>query len=455
MKKYAVPFLFALSALLLGAETMDLSIEQAIALGKENNLNLKVQDITVAQADRSNRDRWNVFLPDVSASVILNRSNLKSTGTALAPVTSSYTGTGFDEVTLSSYEVPDTTLVGNLSAQLVLNPALGNGIKALDLNLRTEKLNREIDEKQLELNIKKYYYQLVQLKASIALVEKNKATTEQRYRDMEAMYRNGLITELDLLQTEAGLASITPTLTTLQNSYAQLRMALCMDLGLPLGQELNLTDGIEAADARTFDPDRLVNRYMTDNLDIQSMTLGKDSARNGLAAQKNQSLPSLILSWNYQPAIPSPFESASWEGEPFKDNDSGAFSVTLNIPIDDWIPHSGASNSVKEMEDTLASLEYQEKMLYQGTEMTIRQYVMTLDATVQNLQVMEENVALKQKAYDMSWEQYRNGQLTATDLSQAENDLLSAESDLLGEKYTYISTLLDLEYAVNRDLSNE
>ncbi len=453
MRQTALMLIFAAAAALLTAEAKNLTVDEAVSLGKAHNLNLKVQDITVAKAEREKRDSWNVFIPDMSASIILNRSNIATSGSSLYPISGSYTGTGFDEVGLYTYEY-DTTLIGNLSAQLVLSPAISNGIKALDLNLRTEQLNRETDEKTLQKSVEKNYYQLVQLKKSIALLEKNIATTEQRYRDMQAMYRNGLITELDLLQTQSGLASLQPSLTTLKNSYEQLRMAFCMDLGLPLGQELNLTDEIAVGEAKAFDADSLVNRYLADNLDVQAMTLGRDSAENGRAAQVNQSLPSLILGWNYQPVVVSPFDDGAWDDDPFED-DNGAFSVTLNIPLDDWIPRSGAVNKVKAMEDTLASLEYQQKLLYQATEMQIRSSVMSLEATRENLAVMEENVDLAKKTYDMSWEQYRNGQMTATDLSQSENDLLQAESNLLGEKYAYISALLDLEYLVNRDLSKE
>ncbi len=456
MRKKALCLILAVIPALLSAEAKDLTVQEAISLGKAHNLNLKVQDITVAKADRAKNDRWNVFVPDVSAQVILNHSNVATTGTALAPIITSYnpvTG-GFDEVGVTSYEVNQYTLIGNLNAQLVLTPALANGIKALDLNLRTEKLNREKDEKDLERSIEKNYFQLVQMKKSVELLEKNIVTTTQRYNDMQAMYRNGLITELDLLQVQSGLASLKPSLTSLKNGYDQLRMAFCMDLGLPLNQELNLTEEINV-DARAFDADEMVNRYLADNLDVKAMALGKDSAENGRKAQINQSLPSLILGWNYQPMINAPFESSSWDNEPFKDNDGGAFSLTLNIPLDDWLPHSGASNKVKEMEDTLAGLEYQQKLLYQGTEMQIRASVMSLEASRENLAVMEENVTLARKTYDMSWEQYRNGQMTATDLSQSENDLLQAESDLLGEKYKYITALLDLEYLVNRDLDGE
>jgi outer membrane protein TolC len=455
MKKLTTLLILSFTAVLLNAEAMDLTVEKAVSLGNENNLNLKIQDITVAQADRENRDRWNAFLPDVTLSGTLNRSTEENSGYGYVGSGTSYDYS--DYITTYSdgygyyYDYGNWTAAGDLTAQLVLNPAIDNGIKALGLNLRTEQLNREIDEKQLEQNIKKYYYQLVQLKANIALLEKNITTTDQRYRDMQAMYRNGLITELDLLQTEAARSSLTPTLTSLKNGYEQLRMAFCMDLGLPLNQELNLIDEITAANARTFDADNLVKSYMTDNLDIQSLELGKDAASNGMKAQSNQSLPSLILSYSYTPTVLDPFEMDNWEDY----TDYGSFSLTLSVPLDDWLPHSGASNDRKEWDDTLKTLDYQKGLLYQATEISIRQYVMTLDASVQNLTVMEENVDLAQKAYDMSWEQYRNGQMTATDLSQSENDLLESESNLLGEKYTYISALLDLEYAVNRSLDKE
>jgi outer membrane protein TolC len=458
MRKKALCLILAVLPALLSAEARDLTVQEAISLGKAHNLNLKVQDITVAQADRAKNDRWNVFVPDVNAQVILNHSNVATTGTAVVanPYDTASTpyGTVYNSVFSSDYDVNQYTLIGNLSAQLVLTPALANGIKALDINLRTEQLNREKDEKDLEMSIEKNYFQLVQMKKSVELLEKNIVTTTQRYNDMQAMYRNGLITELDLLQVQSGLASLKPSLTSLKNGYEQLHMAFCMDLGLPLNQELNLTEEI-SVNARAFDADEMVNRYLADNLDVKAMALGKDSAENGRKAQINQSLPSLILGWNYQPMIMAPFESGSWENEPFKDNDGGAFSLTLNIPLDDWLPHSGAANKVKEMEDTLAGLEYQEKLLYQGTEMRIRSSVMSLEASRENLAAMEENADLARKTYDMSWEQYRNGQMTATDLSQSENDLLQAESDLLGEKFKYITALLDLEYLINRDLDGE
>lgn len=449
--------IITLAAGLLFAEPMELSLEEAVSLGRANNLNLKMQDITVEQARRNQTDRWNVFIPDISASAILSRSNVAATvsGQAVVGNPLSITGEGtYDEVYIQDYsqEMDPWTLIGNVQAQLVLTPALINGIKALDLTYRTEQLNREMTEKELERDIQKNYYLLIQLSKAIELLEKNRETTREQYEDMQAMYRNGMITELDLLQVESGLASLEPMITTQKNNYKQLRMKYCMDLGLPLDQELILIDDIRVKDLLELDADFLVNRYLADNLSLQSLVLGKDAAANGRDATRNQSLPQLIVSYNISPMVMDPFNGDSWNGDTFKDNDRGSLSLTLNVPLDDWIPHSGPDNKVKEMEDALASLEHQKKLLLQATEMQIRQYVMALEASAQNLKVLENNVELARKAYDMSWESYRNGQKTQTDLSQSQNDLLDAENKLIGEKYTYISTLLDLEYTINSDL---
>jgi outer membrane protein TolC len=455
MKKFLVLIILGYSTLF--AQSMDLSLEEAVSLGKANNLNLKMKDITVEQARREKADRWNVLVPDMSVSATLARSNVAPTisGSVVEGIVPNGGIPGaYDTVYINNYsiEADPWTLIGNVQAQLVLTPAMVNGIKALDLTYRTEQLNREMSETELTRNIQKNYYLLIQLRKAIELLEKNRATTEQQYSDMQAMYRNGMITELDLLQVQSGLASLGPMITTQKNNYEQMRMAYCMDLGLPLDQELNLVDDIKVTELADIDADSLVNRYLADNLSVKSMILGKDSAANGKEATVNQSLPSLILGINYSPMVMDPFNGDSWDENTFDKNDSGRFSVTLSIPIDDWIPHSGPNNKVKEMDDTLKNLEYQQTLLLQGTEMQIRQYAMGLVASAQNLKVLESNVTLAQRAYDMSWEAYRNGQKTATDLSKAQDELLDAENKLIGEKYKYMSTLLDLEYVVNRDL---
>jgi outer membrane protein TolC len=66
---------------------------------------------------------------------------------------------------------------------------------------------------------------------------------------------------------------------------------------------------------------------------------------------------------------------------------------------------------------------------------------------------LAESVEINEQSLKMSRESYDNGGIALLDLETAENDLLQAETDLLSEKFNYISSLLDLEKALNTRLA--
>ncbi|MBI9103711.1 MAG: TolC family protein [Spirochaetales bacterium] len=465
MKKNWILILIIMVVFLpLGAEPMNLTVDKAVELGLSNNFNIRVQESKVGTSARAKDDAWNVFIPDVSASAILSRSNSAMTtpaGMVISPegASSGLSATTrlpvFDQVSVYSYdsqEMSPWTLVGNLSAQMALSPAIGNGITALALNYENALLGLESAENTTEQSIKKNFYGILLMQEQINLLKKNIKTMESRLVNMEEMYNYGYITQLDLLNTEAGLASMGPTLTSLENSYELMLMSFRMELGLDLDQPLTLDGEVEASPA-TWDADMLVNKYLGDSLDLKQLEISRQMLENGKNATFNQSrLPALILSWSYSPYQADPFDFDNW-GEDNFSGDNGSLSITFSMPVDDWLPHSGTDNKLKEAEEQLEQLAYQRELAVLGTEMQIRSLVMNLNTSRENLAVKEDAVGINRQSYEMSQEAYNNGGLTLIDLETAENDLLQAESDLLSEKYTYISNLLDLEAALNRSLN--
>ncbi len=437
----------------LGAESMTLTVDRAVELGLSNNFNIRVQESKVGTSARAKDDAWNVFIPDISASAILSRSNSAASvsGSATVGVPSSIGADGsYDNVWIQTYdqEMSPWTLMGNIQAQLALSPAIGNGISALALNYENALLSLESAENSTEQSIKKNFYGILLMQEQIELLKKNIGTMETRLANMEEMYKFGYITQLDLLNTEAGLASMGPTLTSLENSYELMLMSFRMELGLELDQPL-VFDGEVEASPETWDSDSLVMKYLGDSLDLQQLEITRQMLENGKDATYNQSrLPALIFSWSYSPYQADPFDFDSWSDDSFS-GDRGSLSITLSMPVDDWLPHSGTANKLKEAQEQLDELAYQRELAVRGTEMQIRSLVMNLNTSRENLIVKESAVDINRQSYEMSQESYNNGGLTLIDLETSENDLLQAESNLLSEKYTYISNLLDLEAALN------
>jgi multidrug efflux system outer membrane protein len=413
-----------------------LSVDMAVRLGLENNYNLKVQENKLGSKARSKEDAWNVFLPDVSASATLSRSNEPTTLSS-----GSY-----------SIELNPWTAVGNISAQLALSPAMFNGVKQLELDYNNALLDLEAAEQSTEKSIKTNFYNLLLLKEQIDVLKKNIGTTETRLKSMEEMYNYGYITELDLLNTKAALSSLGPTLLKMENGFEQLKMVFLMDLGLSLDREIFLDGSVEAL-PEIWNADELINTHMANRIDVQQLTVAEDMLSNAKSATFNQGLlPTLVLGWSYSPYQVDPFESETW-GDDSYSGDNGAFSVTLSMPVENWIPHSGTSNDIKDAQDEIDRMAYQKELALLGAEMEIRSLVMTLNTSRKSLEVLSESIEINQRSLEMSTESYNSGQLSLLDLETAENDLLQSELDLVSEKYNYISSLLSLEAAINHNLT--
>ncbi|MBI9107490.1 MAG: TolC family protein [Spirochaetales bacterium] len=415
------------------SEPLILTVADAVKLGLANNYNLKVQASNVAGKNRAKDDAWNVFLPDISASLTFSRKNTAT-------------------ITSFGQEMSPWTAVGNLSAQLALSPAMFNGVKQLELDLNNALLDLESAEQSTEKSIKTNFYNLLLLQEQIDVLNKNIETTKSRLKSMEEMYEYGYVTELDLLNTKAGLASMGPSLLQMENGYKQLQMVILMDLGLPLNREVVLEGSVDVA-PETWDADSLVSNNLANRIDIQQLTIAGEILGNAKSATFNQSLlPALILGWSYSPYQSDPFETETW-GDDGYFGDNGSLSLTLSLPVEDWIPHSGTYNKIQDAQDQIERMAYQKELAFLGAEMEIRSLAMTLNTSIESLKVLSESIDINRQSFDMSMESYNSGQLSLLDLETSENSLLQAELDLVSEKYKYISSLLNLEAAINKNLT--
>ena len=64
------------------------------------------------------------------------------------------------------------------------------------------------------------------------------------------------------------------------------------------------------------------------------------------------------------------------------------------------------------------------------------------------MEVLELNVRLAEKAFELAEKGFTTGALGRLELDDADNELSAARNQVLKAKYAYITNLLDLEYAV-------
>ena len=120
----------------------------------------------------------------------------------------------------------------------------------------------------------------------------------------------------------------------------------------------------------------------------------------------------------------------------------------LSLSLDALLPFSSTAVKIANLESGIAEMEKTLSQSVQAAELEIESLVLQLRKTQASVEVLELNVRLAEKAYELAEKGFATGALEPLELDDADNELSSARNQVLRAKYTYVTNLLDLEYAV-------
>ena len=432
MKKYMLLFIavFISAQAVYCAEIKIITAESAVEMTVRNNLTIRSEDYSLSVKRRSRNNRFNAFFPDITAGSSLSKANEK-------PVIGDYYW----------------NLSTNIQAQLSLSLSLFDGIKYLTAEYEKGLIEREEAVKLLRRDTLKSFYNLILMSENLILLEKNIATAEKRYRQADINFRNGLASELERLRSRVTYEQLKPDLVELKNSFRKAMLSFKQMLGLELESEIRL-EGVIAPETYTIEVNELIFSSLPDRLDVQKLissikllNISKDSDINA------SRYPQLILTYNKNMLFNrDPFSEPLFEDTDAAWTDTGAFSLSLSFDLDSYIPRLKTDTDVKNKADEIKKLETELASALQLAEIEIRSYAMNLEKSEKKIEALVLNENLAERAYELAAEGYNAGTVELLTLESSSDDYQKAKLDVLAEKYNYQSSLLDLEYAVNRVL---
>jgi outer membrane protein TolC len=430
----AAMLLLALVAVSAERITVDRAVELAIA----NNLSLASDRIGVESKKLVRDTALNAFVPSVNVGTSLSRPNRDPND----PVDSG---------------APRWYLGLSLSAQLQLNLALRNGIRKTVLDYESGLLGLETAEKQLARDVRKSFYNLLLLRENIELMEQTISAAEKRHAQARANYQAGLVPEYTVLSAQVALENLKPALEDLRNGYDAALGGFHLTLGLDRKVPLELDGAIEITPAH-FDAQQLIDSRILERLDIRGLDMAIASLINGRGATINQKLaPTVALLFTMDPT----YQNEPWESGWLSDLDAnwaqrqGAFVLSLTMPLDGFVPSSRTKVEVAGLDAQIRQTELSRQQALQGAEVEIETLTRNLDKARTSVTTLELNVSLADRAYRLAEEAYNAGSRELLEVQNAELELRKARLEVLKAKYTYITGLLDLEYAVNKTLREE
>ena len=417
MKLKQILFLFILFSVfswnVFSAENGELSkekiltLEECISLAKENNLSIKVQKNTLNDLKRKNETSWNSVSPSIKGDAAFQ-----------------------DDFT---NKTESFSISGSLG--LTLSTNLYSTIKGAKLNYENGLLTYNQAVKQIEMSVWKTFYDLIYKTEYFSFQSQNLLTAKKNYEQNLEKFKNGKISELDVMSSRVSYEQKKPVLEEARIDLTNNLELFKNIIGVDFDDEIKL-DG--SLDFLLELKDIKLPPKENPSPDVQAAKFAVEIAENNLLAQRFSSY-SPVITGTYKYAQTLNIDNSLW-------NETSSLSVGVSIPLDSYLPWSSSAVSINSKKESLESaklnLEDAEKSIRVNTENALRK----INQIISMLEVSKETVALAKKTYEMTETAYNYGKTDFLTLQNASDNVLNAEVSLKNQAKTLMETLLDTEY---------
>ena len=318
------------------------------------------------------------------------------------------------------------------SAKLNFTPALFTSIKAAKLNYESGLTNFEDTKKTIEVNVRKAFFSLLLTKETLTLQNRNLETARQRYTSNRDKYKRGQLSELDMLNSQYAYESLKPAVESASMSYDNSLAVFKQLIGIPQDQKIELKGSLS---------EYVNSKDINYEYDIQNIPALKteerkiQSANNSLLSTRFTAYaPSLTASYNYNYRNDGTFDTSTQN-----------ISIGARIPLDGLIPWSSGALSIENQKVALNTLKMQYENDKVSTDIQIKNSINNLKQAKAQLKLLETNVELAQKTYNLTLTAYNHGARDLLTLQNASDALFSAKIKLQQQMLTVLSSTLSLE----------
>lgn len=452
MKRISI-FLIGLFCMSLTAQTprdttvLSLSLQEAIALGMENNYNSVKSE---KEVEIALKQKWEIIsqgLPQINGNVDY-QNFLKQPVTLIpAELTDGEPGT-FTAVRFGTKQNLNATATWS---QLIFDGSYIVGVQSAKTLLQISKNAKVKTDLEVRKAIINAYGNVLLAEESVNILKSNLATVEKNLNDTQKIFENGLAEEEDVEQlkiTRIGLENnLNRSIRMKDISYQMLNMAL----GMPVDTKVILTEDLDALAMRFFDLELLQRSIpVEENIDVRIAQNTAEAANIFVRLEKAKALPSLTGFVNYGANGNS--DDFSFFEKDQKYYTQSILGVSMNIPI--------FSSGMRSSRTQQKELEYEQAIL--DLEQTRNQIKLEIESarsnykfSLENYQAQQENLALAERIENKNQIKFFEGLASSFELSEAQRQLYLAQQDLLQAMLEVITSKVELENKLSTQTYSE
>jgi len=436
-------FLFTLNFyFVVGQELPEqVSLEQAVAFGKDNNRQILNAN---REVQRAYKERWSTIaigLPQVRANA--SYQNFIELPTSLIPA--QFFGGKEGEFAEVQFGTPQTVVAGVTLDQLIFDGSYLVGLEATKVYLAISENILEKTMLEIRKSIISTYSSILLVQENIKFLKKNRNSLEANLNEVRELFRNGFEEEESVEQLRLTLSGIETQLRYAQNTEKITFNMLKLLMGYPTSTPLTLTDTLETLTTEGLFEEKFdTNPNLSGNIDIKIATNNLKSESLLFKFEKSKNLPRLsaFINGNYT----GNSETFSFTESQQKWFGASLFGINLNVPVFSSLNRRSQSQKAKiAVDQAQTTLEETEERINIEFQAAQNEYRLAVETYFTN----KENLALASRIEEKNQSKYFEGLSSSFELRQAQLQLYTAQNNYITAIQNVIQKKLNLETLLN------
>lgn len=320
--------------------------------------------------------------------------------------------------------------------QILFDGQVFVGLQARGAAVKLYQKGAEVTEETIKANVYKIYYQLAVSKTQIELLDANIALVEKNLRDTRIIYENGFREKLDVDKETVRLANLQTEKQKLLNQISNGYYALKMLMGMPIAEELILTDKVTEQEVKDGVLDASSYKY-DDRKEFQQAQISKQLLEYNVRRFKLSQIPTLSLSalyaknaqrdkWNF-------FSKGDW------------FTVS-NINLNISVPIFNGfytKSKIREAQVEVDKVNNQMESLKLWIDNDVEAAKNNYKNAAATMDFQKKNMELAEKVYQQTKKKYEVGTGTQIEIVAAQTEMKSAQTNYISALYDAIIAKVD------------
>lgn len=319
--------------------------------------------------------------------------------------------------------------------QILFNSAVFRGIGASQIYLDLSKENLKAVTSKTLLDVNTAFYGTLLAKEMLTILEASLKNAEENLSNVKAYYKQGLVSEYDLLQVEVQVENLRPKVIDLQKAVFEAKSGLKLLLGVDQNAEIDIKGEITYEDALLPEEEVLINQAITRNFELNTLKIKRNVDEEMIAIERADYWPMLTAFGNYSYAG----SSDEWKFNTYNSSIVG-LSFSMNL-------FRGTRTSRKVEQAVIATKQTDERLALTQEFLIkeVKSKLIELNQVRTQINAIERNVKLAEKAYSIANTRYKEGTGTQLEIKNADLELSTAKANRIQSMYDYKIALSNLE----------